>query len=162
MISCYFIYARKYSNPYDAMDYFSSKRCIDGKGVTIPSQKRYIEYFADYLLKKQPYKEIDLYLKQIDIHLPNNSFFNSTSRVFYFEVFIIIKKILFTLFTALSFQLFKEHSIKIYDSEGRKLSLKNETISWHLRTPIRLNGDIKISFSNKNFRNKVNLIALKT
>jgi hypothetical protein len=64
------------------MEFFSSKRCIDGKGVTIPSQRRYVEYYADYLHRKQAYKETDLYLKQVDILMPNNSYFNSKFLIF--------------------------------------------------------------------------------
>jgi phosphatidylinositol-3,4,5-trisphosphate 3-phosphatase/dual-specificity protein phosphatase PTEN len=81
MISCYFVYSQKHPNPFDAIEYFSSHRCIDGKGVTIPSQKRYVEYFADFLNKKQTYKEISLFLKQIELQIPNCSFFNSKLNI---------------------------------------------------------------------------------
>jgi hypothetical protein len=39
------------------------------KGVTIPSQRRYIEYFADYTLNKRNYEKLDLFLKSIVINL---------------------------------------------------------------------------------------------
>jgi phosphatidylinositol-3,4,5-trisphosphate 3-phosphatase/dual-specificity protein phosphatase PTEN len=31
MISCYYIYSKKFDNPFDAMDEFSRKRCKDSK-----------------------------------------------------------------------------------------------------------------------------------
>ena len=77
MISCYFIYSGKYSDPFDAMEYFGRQRCTDGKGVTIPSQQRYVEYFADFIKNKRSYEDIELYVKQIDLDLPDNYYFNS-------------------------------------------------------------------------------------
>jgi hypothetical protein len=56
----------------------------------------------------------------------------------------------------MSFQLLKENSIKLFDSEDKKLSLKNEIVCWQLKSPIRINGDIKAGFLNKSFANKVN------
>jgi hypothetical protein len=56
MISCYFVYSQKHPKPFDAIEYFSSHRCIDGKGVTIPSQKRYIYIF--FLFLKSPKKQL--------------------------------------------------------------------------------------------------------
>lgn len=72
MIACYFLYSKRFDTPYEAIEYFNSKRCLDSKGITIPSQKRYIEYFADFLKQKRVYESVKLNMKSIDICLPDN------------------------------------------------------------------------------------------
>lgn len=49
MISSYFLYSKVYHNPKDALEFFGKQRTSNGKGVTIPSQKRYVEYFSRFL-----------------------------------------------------------------------------------------------------------------
>lgn len=50
MIACFLVYADKMSAD-KALEVFASKRTHNGKGVTIPSQKRYVSYFEEYLDK---------------------------------------------------------------------------------------------------------------
>ena len=45
MICCYLLYANICPDAASALLLFGEKRTMDGKGVQIPSQKRYIEYF---------------------------------------------------------------------------------------------------------------------
>jgi phosphatidylinositol-3,4,5-trisphosphate 3-phosphatase/dual-specificity protein phosphatase PTEN len=72
MISCFLLYSRFYNDPNDAIEYFNTKRCVDGRGVTIPSQKRYVEYFADYLLNKRIYLPVVLNLVSLEIYAPKD------------------------------------------------------------------------------------------
>ncbi len=51
-ICCYLIWSGKCSNYMDALKYFADKRVMDGKGVTISSQRRFIMYFADLMQHK--------------------------------------------------------------------------------------------------------------
>jgi len=80
MISCYLIYSNRKRDPFEALDEFSMKRCKDSKGVTIPSQRRYVEYFADYLNSNRVYESVELQLNLIEIVVPSeqktNQFFN--------------------------------------------------------------------------------------
>ena len=45
-ISAYFLYARIYRTPAEAMEAYGSARTKNKKGVTIPSQRRFVEYFG--------------------------------------------------------------------------------------------------------------------
>lgn len=46
VICAYFAYASQFDTTKDALDYYGRCRTSNGKGVTIPSQQRYIHYFA--------------------------------------------------------------------------------------------------------------------
>ena len=46
----------------DVLDYYASKRTFDSKGVTLPSQRRYVAYFAAKLELGQEYSPARLLL----------------------------------------------------------------------------------------------------
>jgi len=47
MICCYLIHSRLYPNALEAMIHYAKQRTYDMEGVTIPSQRRYVTYYAD-------------------------------------------------------------------------------------------------------------------
>lgn len=49
MLACYMVYCQMFSSAADALADFGAKRTINHKGVTIPSQQRYVKYFELYL-----------------------------------------------------------------------------------------------------------------
>jgi phosphatidylinositol-3,4,5-trisphosphate 3-phosphatase/dual-specificity protein phosphatase PTEN len=49
VISAYLLYAGVYSTAEEALIFFGNQRTKNGKGVTIPSQKRYVKYMEQYL-----------------------------------------------------------------------------------------------------------------
>ena len=56
MICCYLIYSRTFKSAKEALVYYGKIRTSNGKGVTIPSQIRYVYYFDDFLkLKRKEY-----------------------------------------------------------------------------------------------------------
>uniref|UniRef100_A0A7S4DZQ8 Phosphatidylinositol 3,4,5-trisphosphate 3-phosphatase and dual-specificity protein phosphatase PTEN n=1 Tax=Lotharella globosa TaxID=91324 RepID=A0A7S4DZQ8_9EUKA len=55
MISAYLIYNKQHQDSFSALRYFAVKRTKNCKGVTIPSQMRYVDYFRRYLeMKRTP------------------------------------------------------------------------------------------------------------
>jgi phosphatidylinositol-3,4,5-trisphosphate 3-phosphatase/dual-specificity protein phosphatase PTEN len=49
MIAAYLLYEQHCMNAEEALNFFGSKRTKNSKGVTIPSQRRYVNYFAEFL-----------------------------------------------------------------------------------------------------------------
>jgi hypothetical protein len=46
VIAAYLVYCNEFDTSADALTYFGVCRTVNGKGVTIPSQIRYVEYFT--------------------------------------------------------------------------------------------------------------------
>ncbi|KAL3614241.1 Phosphatidylinositol 3,4,5-trisphosphate 3-phosphatase and protein-tyrosine-phosphatase pten2a [Castilleja foliolosa] len=49
MISSLLLYLKFFPTAEESMDYYNQKRCIDGKGLILPSQIRYVKYFERIL-----------------------------------------------------------------------------------------------------------------
>lgn len=65
MTCAYLIYSRLYPDPEDAMDFYAKTRTWDLKGVNIPCQRRYVEYFgkAMYHAGMPPYPKQGIIIK---------------------------------------------------------------------------------------------------
>jgi len=49
MISSYLLHSKQFAQAADALKYFGEQRTKNGKGVTIPSQKRFVHYYQECL-----------------------------------------------------------------------------------------------------------------
>ncbi|XP_036321126.1 serine-rich adhesin for platelets [Rhagoletis pomonella] len=57
MICCYLLYSGQQQTAEDALECYAEKRTKDRKGVTIPSQRRYVQYFAKLIRSGVTYEK---------------------------------------------------------------------------------------------------------
>ncbi|KAH1120343.1 hypothetical protein J1N35_003503 [Gossypium stocksii] len=50
MISSLLLYLKFFPTAEESIDYYNQKRCVDGKGLVLPSQIRYVKYFERTLI----------------------------------------------------------------------------------------------------------------
>ena len=71
MICAYLLYSGRFNSAAKAMEFYGDKRTKDGKGVTIPSQKRFIRYYNTVLDRGFPAarrtKLLKLYISSLPV-----------------------------------------------------------------------------------------------
>ncbi|XP_037069405.1 phosphatidylinositol 3,4,5-trisphosphate 3-phosphatase and dual-specificity protein phosphatase PTEN-like isoform X2 [Pollicipes pollicipes] len=81
MICCYLLYSGQFATPAEVLAYYGDQRTKDGKGVTIPSQRRYVEYFHRLMGMERPaYRPTNLFLQAITLE-PERALENIVSSV---------------------------------------------------------------------------------
>jgi len=70
MICAFLLFSGRFSSARDVLDYYASKRTFDSKGVTLPSQRRYVAYFAAKLQLGLEYSPARLLLTAVVIRPP--------------------------------------------------------------------------------------------
>ncbi|XP_020807188.1 phosphatidylinositol 3,4,5-trisphosphate 3-phosphatase and dual-specificity protein phosphatase PTEN isoform X1 [Drosophila serrata] len=65
MICAYLLYSGLKKSADEALAWYDEKRTKDGKGVTIPSQRRYVQYFSKLVCSSVPYSKISLNVCEI-------------------------------------------------------------------------------------------------
>lgn len=87
MICCYLLHIRSKATAEEVMSFYGKQRTTDHKGVTIPSQKRYIKYYADVVRNELEYKPVKMYLRALVLKpVPNLGAASSSEFYLQFEV----------------------------------------------------------------------------
>lgn len=136
IIASYLLYVKICRSPKEALELFARKRTENEKGVTIPSQLRYVEYFYQFLteyssdLRSFPFSGVPLVLTNIRIAtVPRTG--NDKGCYLYFTVRDVKNK-------------------KLYDS--RKLSSKKlyrDETHIDIACQAFIRGDVKLLFWNE-------------
>ncbi|XP_046407113.1 phosphatidylinositol 3,4,5-trisphosphate 3-phosphatase and dual-specificity protein phosphatase PTEN-like isoform X2 [Ischnura elegans] len=127
MICCYLLHGGHFPTAEEALNYYGQQRTHDRKGVTIPSQRRYVGYYATLLQKKLPYSPVTLLVKEI--HLEPIPAFNGGQG-------------------SLQFVISEERS-KIYSDMVHDVKKGDPSIHIKINKYVPVCGDIKVEFFNK-------------
>jgi len=141
MICCYLLYNQFVKTADEAIKFYGSMRTTNGKGVTIPSQLRYIYYFEEILKINNWSKEIDNFC------IPSPKIFITKLKFFTIPDFNVLGKKKckpdFVIENQNIFYKYKENC-----QDGLK-SFKNEAYAEFIVNKFSALGDVRIKFFNR-------------
>lgn len=126
MICCYLLHRKKFAKASEALKFYGQARTMNEKGVTIPSQRRYVEYYSEMISKNLVYRPETLLLHSIRFEtLPYLSTLNP---------FFVISQL----------------KVKVYTSRANIVNKSMEgSLTFDLANPFPLCGDMKVEFFNR-------------
>ncbi|KAG2392574.1 hypothetical protein C9374_011299 [Naegleria lovaniensis] len=141
MVSALMLYLNAASSASEATELFGRIRCNDSKGVTIPSQRRYVTYFEECVVRKGmrfPVKDAKVVLKAV--HMSSVPHFDRDEGS---DPYFIIQQPIYN-----REDLDNYHMEKLYDySQNEKVKhfKKGEEV-WLKNINIEVSGDFRITF----------------
>eukprot|EP00301_Raphidiophrys_heterophryoidea_P004433 c11925_g3_i1.p1 GENE.c11925_g3_i1~~c11925_g3_i1.p1 ORF type:complete len:738 (-),score=189.42 c11925_g3_i1:187-2400(-) len=139
LICCLFLYLKEFEKARDALEYFSLMRTVNRKGVTIPSQRRYVVYFEQYLQAHTTATGLmspvpPLTLRVASITFQNIPRISSTGC----EPYFVIK----------NYE--TEHNTKLVLSvEQLVVAMRTHTFVFPPATPLHIQGDTRLTCYHK-------------
>ena len=85
MICAYLLHNGFFKSTEEALKYYGDARTSNAKGVTIPSQRRYVLYYGHMLRKQLSYIPTMVLLKAITIHAIPNFNAGTCSKLFHLQ-----------------------------------------------------------------------------
>lgn len=137
MVCCYLLHSRQFETSQDALNFYAKMRTTDKKGVTIPSQRRYVDYYATLVKEDLLYYPVTLYIREVRL-TPVPTIFSTTQGSIQFIISESKKVGEFSL-----------KSKKLYTSVNYEIKKGSNSFCIQLMHDIPLTGDIKIEFCCK-------------
>lgn len=141
MICCYLLHSKCFANADEALSYYGSKRTQDRRGVTIPSQLRYVHYYAQMTQEHLTYRPETLYIRRIKLE-PSPNFTGSQGSVYFAISQQNLKEVDGKCFQ----QCVRLHKSELYEVKRAEVF----TIDLTVCTPTC--GDVKVEFYNKKLK----------
>ena len=144
MICAHLLFTGAFMTGVEVLEYYGSKRTFDSNGVTIPSQKRYVDYFRMKISRGLEYSPVKLVLESIVLEPPPHVGFGHECHLQFTVV---------------------QHYSPPHQSPVYSTSWDDSKVVLKLDTPLALTGDVKISFTQKmnvdvlHLRNKPKFIS---
>merc|ERR1719420_975277 len=129
MICAYLLHSGVKTTANEVLEYYASIRTQDSKGVTIPSQRRYVDYYATMINSSLQYNPVKMYLRSIVIDPLPQMGRGQQEGYIQFEV--------------------RQTSVRPFVSEVYQVRRTDTRINLELPQPILIVGDIKIEFTQK-------------
>ena len=129
MICSYLLYSGIFTTSSEVLEYYGTKRTSDCKGVTIPSQRRYVDYFAVTLAQSIEYTPVRLLLTEIILEPPPHVGFGHHEVHLQYQVL--------------------QHLMAPFTSTVQTVTWEDKKVVLKVNPPLLLNGDVKIVFSQK-------------
>ena len=129
MICAYLLFSGAFNTSKEVLTYYAGKRTFDSNGVTIPSQRRYVDYFSTKISRGLEYSPVRMMLESIILEPPPHVGFGHHECHLQFSVI--------------------QHFTAPFQSEIYSTSWNDNRVVLKLSQPLALTGDVKIAFTQK-------------